>query len=75
MKEIEIVISHLSEILLYKMGQDELTLDEMAKKCEISKRKLCQVVNKEKRGITMETFVKICKNIQIDYSEIFDFKS
>lgn len=75
MKEIEIVISHLSEILLYKMGQDELTLDEMAKKCGISKRKLCQVVNKEKRGITMETFVKICKNIQIDYSEIFDFKS
>lgn len=75
MKEIEIVISHLSEILLYKMGQYELTLDEMAKKCEISKRKLCQVVNKEKRGITMETFVKICKNIQIDYSEIFDFKS
>lgn len=75
MKEVENIISNLSEILLYKMGQDELTLDEMAKKCGISKRKLCQIVSKEKHGITLETFIKICKNIQINYYDIFDFKS
>lgn len=74
MKEVENVISNLSEILLYKMGRDELTLNEMAKKCGISKRKLCQIIYKERGGISLEILIRICENADIEYSKIFCFK-
>lgn len=69
-KRTMIVIKKLSAILLYEMGKDELTIEEMSKKCGISKRKLCEIIYIEEKGLNLETFLTICENIGINYADI-----
>lgn len=67
------VVKNLSEMLLYKMGKDELTILEMAKKCGISERKLCEIIHMEEKGLNLETFLNICDNININYNDALKF--
>ena len=64
-------IKRLSVIVLYEMGKHELTNAQMAKKCGISLRKLEEIICAEHKGIRFETFITICENAQINYSNIF----
>lgn len=66
----EKVIAKLSDIILDEMGRDELTIEEMAERCGISKRKLCDIIYKEKKGLLVETLLTICDNLKIDCAEI-----
>lgn len=70
MRKTERVIERLSDILLGEMGKEELTISEMAVKCGISKRKLCNIIYKEKKGLLVETLLTICENMNIDCVEI-----
>lgn len=65
------VIAQLSGILLDEMGKEEYTIAEMAKKCGISERKLCDIIYKKDKGLMLETLMDICENAEIKYSEIF----
>lgn len=66
----ERVIARLSDILLDEMGKEELTISEMAVKCGVSKRKLCNIIYREKKGLMVETLLTICENLNIDCAEI-----
>lgn len=68
----EKVIARLSSILLDEMGKEDLTIDEMVDRCGVSKRKFCEIIYKEHKGLYMETFLTICENLHIKYSDIFD---
>lgn len=70
MERTERVIAKLSDILLDEMGKDELTISEMAQKCGISKRKLCNIIYREKKGLLVETLLIICERLEIDCAEI-----
>lgn len=70
MERTERVIERLSDILLDEMGKDDLTIKEMAAKCGISKRKLCEIIYKEKKGLLVETLLTICDNLDIDCADI-----
>ncbi|MGN0480364.1 MAG: helix-turn-helix domain-containing protein [Lachnospiraceae bacterium] len=65
-------IMRLSDIINYQMGADELTNAQMAKKCGISKRKMEEILYMENKGLRLDTFVKVCENLKIEYSQIFN---
>lgn len=75
MRESEKVINKLSEILLYEMGKDEITVSQMAKRCGISKSKLEEIIYRRNKGLRIETLVTICRNLdeKFDYNRIFYF--
>lgn len=52
------------------MGKDELTNEEMAKKCGISKRKLEEIIYRENKGLRIETLVKISDNLAISLPDL-----
>lgn len=63
-------IKTLGENLLDLMGQEKYTLDEMSRKCGISKRKLCQIIYREKKGISLGTLDRISCAIQMPISNL-----
>lgn len=71
-KRTQKIIEKLSDIILDEMGKEDLTIAEMANKCKISKRKLCDIIYKEDKGLYVETLMTICENLSIDYSDIFE---
>lgn len=73
MKNSEIVIKNLSDILLEKMGENELTTKEMAKKCGISHRKFCEIIYREKKGMNLDTLITVCENTGVSSSDILWF--
>lgn len=64
------VIARLSDILLDEMGREELTIGEMAVRCGISKRKLGEIIYREKKGLLLEILLTICESLKIDCAEI-----
>lgn len=59
------VIKILSDSLSYEIGKEELTLNEMSKRCGISQRKLCEIIYQEEKGLNVETLLKVCGEINI----------
>lgn len=64
--------SNIGSFLLDEMGKEDLTIDEMVDRCGVSKRKFCEIIYKKHKGLYMETFLTICENLHIKYSDIFD---
>lgn len=67
----DIFIKNLSLSLLFEMEAKNLTVDEMARKCDISARKLCEIIYREKKGLRLSTILKI-KNAGIDIFSLFN---
>ena len=73
-------IENLRKSLLLKMESDGCTLAEMSIKCDISVRRLSDIICGKTKNMYLDTFVKICKNnripladvLEIDDSEIFE---
>lgn len=65
------VIGNLSEILMGKMWEWDLTIDEMARRCDISTRKFCEIIYREPKGLRLLTLVTICENADIEYEDVF----
>lgn len=59
------VIKFLSDSISYEIGKEELTLNEMSKRCGISQRKLCEIIYKEEKGLNVETLLKVCGEVNI----------
>lgn len=55
----ETYMKNLGDYLNNIIGMEEYTIAEMADKCNISKRKLCEIVCREKKGIQFYTLVRI----------------
>ncbi len=64
-------IKSLSERLLYIMGTEEYTLNEMAEVCGISKRTLCDIVYRETSNVSMITLIKIANGIKVPMPELW----
>lgn len=73
MEETRMIIKNISNAILYEMGEEEITISLMAEKCNVSKRTICGIVGGRKKGLTLNTIVKICNNTNIKYSDIFNF--
>lgn len=67
----KMIIGSLSEILMKKMWEWDLTVEEMARRCDVSTRKFCEIIYKENKGLRLLTLVTICENANIDYADIF----
>lgn len=67
------IIEKLSEILLKQMWESDRTIEEMARICDISTRKYCEIIYKEEKGLRLSTLLSICENAGINYSDIFNF--
>ncbi len=59
------VIKFLSDSISCEMGKEELTLNEMSKRCGISQRKLCEIIYQEEKGLNVETLLKVCGEVNI----------
>ena len=67
------IIEKLSEILLKQMWDSNRTIEEMARICDISTRKYCEIIYKEKKGLRLSTLLSVCENAGISYSDVFNF--
>lgn len=61
------VIKFLSDSISYEIGKEELTLNEMSKRCGISQRKLCEIIYQEEKGLNVETLLKVCGEVHIKF--------
>lgn len=60
----------LRDKLLYIMGAEDYSLREMSVQCGISKRKLCEIIYAEKKGIRLDTLVRISENLGMSVPEL-----
>ncbi len=67
------VILRLSDLLLEIKERENLTNDELAIKCNISRRELCNIICRKVKGMRLETFMEICENANIPYGKVFCF--
>lgn len=65
-------LKNLRNALLEKMENDDLTLTEMSIKCNISNRRLSDIISGKAKDIYLSTLVKICKNAHISYISILE---
>lgn len=63
-------LDFLRDNLLYIMGSEEYTLREMATRCNISVRKLCEILYREDKGIRLDTLDKISSGIGIPIGKL-----
>lgn len=73
MSRTEKLIEKLSGILLDEMGKEDYTIAEMSEICGISQRKLCNIIYKEKKGMSIEIFLTICENVEFDYYSLIKY--
>lgn len=64
-------MKNLREELLKKMGEENITLTELSIRCDVSCRRMSDIVNGEARNISFSTFVSICENADLSYINIF----
>lgn len=59
--------------MLLKLEEKNYSYTRFANKCKISRNEIDAIVSRKKNDIKLSTFVKICENLDISYSDIFDF--
>ena len=62
------LIKRLSLLILLKMEEKHLTMEELAIQCDMTYRGLQKIVYLEVNDIKLSTFISICQNADIDYS-------
>lgn len=73
--ETSMYLSNLRDSILLKMEEGGFTLTEMSIKCDVSARRLSDIVRGEAKDISFSTFINICENSGISYAEIFEIDS
>lgn len=63
-------LDNLRDNLLYIMGAEDYNIQEMSERCGISKRKLCEIINKESKGLNFSTLEKISNSLKIPISDL-----
>lgn len=58
--------------MLLKLEKKNYSYIQFADICKISRNEISAIVSRKKKDIKLSTFVKICENLDISYSDIFD---
>lgn len=71
--KMEKYLNRLADLMLLKLEEKNYSYTRFANKCKISRNEIDAIVSRKKNDIKLSTFVKICENLDISYSDIFDF--
>lgn len=63
-------LDKLRDKLLDIMGAADYTMKEMSQKCNISERKLSEIINREPKGLCFSTLVRISDSLCIPISDL-----
>lgn len=65
-------LSKFRKNLIKKMNENNWNITQLAIICDCSYHGMCNIVNGNVHDINFSTFIKICENTHISYSDIFD---
>lgn len=65
-------IKNLSENLFYIMRQKNFTIKQMSIECDVSLRKMCEIIYREDKGLRLSTLESISDRIGIPISALIE---